>query len=167
MESEDLADRLVRERDDDFKHFAKRLSDEELDASLARGVNLHERLTRNGADRAILERVALRLREMMQEQQLRAVSQLIPLPRRPLKLMHPPRLVYDRLLQRLLQPAVYRRFVEPHIEDMHEEYFQCLVQKDERGARWAVIRAHLYVIPSWGYALLASLIARVIEWIRT
>jgi hypothetical protein len=75
-------------------------------------------------------------------------------------------LLYGRLLQRFLQPSVYKRFVEPHIEDMHDEYFKCLAKEDEGGARWAVIRAHLYVIPTWIWTLLATLIARVIEWIR-
>jgi hypothetical protein len=78
-----------------------------------------------------------------------------------------PRVVYDRLLQRFLRPAAYQRYVEPHIEDMHTEYFACIAARNERGARRAVIRAHLYVIPSWAWALVASLIARVIEWMRT
>lgn len=74
----------------------------------------------------------------------------------------PPRLFFDGVLRRLMPPAAYARYIDPHVADMHEEYFACLAKKDERGARWALIRGHLYVIPSWLWSQLGQLLARVL-----
>ena len=73
----------------------------------------------------------------------------------------PPRLFFDGLLRRFMSPGSYRRYIEPHVADMHEEYFACLINKDEIGARWAVIRGHLYVVPSSLWAQLGHVLARV------
>lgn len=78
------------------------------------------------------------------------------------RIVLPPRLFYDGLLRRLMSPAAYKRYIVPHVADMHEEYFACLAKGDERGARWAVIRGHLYVIPSWVWSLIGQLLARVL-----
>lgn len=78
------------------------------------------------------------------------------------KIVLPPRLLFDGLLRRLMTPVSYKRYVIPHVADMHEEYFSCLAKKDNAGARWALIRAHLYVIPSWVWACLGQLLARVL-----
>ncbi|HWK51172.1 MAG TPA: hypothetical protein VNR40_14865 [Steroidobacter sp.] len=78
------------------------------------------------------------------------------------RILLPPRLFYDGLLRRFLRPAAYKRYIVPHIADMHEEYFSCLSKNDEAGARWAIIRGHLYVIPSWVWSLLGQLLARVL-----
>lgn len=45
---------------------------------------------------------------------------------------------------------------------MHEEYFASLAKGDENGARWAVIRGHLYAIPSWVWSLVGQVLARVL-----
>jgi hypothetical protein len=79
----------------------------------------------------------------------------------------PPSLLGASLMRKFLRPADYKRIIEPHIADMHEEYFACLAKKDERGARWAVIRGNLYAVPSWLWGLVAQLLARVIGWMRT
>lgn len=78
------------------------------------------------------------------------------------RIILPPRLFYDGFLRRFMRPAAYKRYIVPHIADMHEEYFSCLSKEDWVGARWAVIRGHLYVIPSWVWSLLGQLLARVL-----
>lgn len=175
MESEDIADWLLRQSEDDCHFSVQRLTDDELDAFLIRALRVHEGLSidlsLDGARRARLGTVERRLRMLKREQQRRAMPHVKLIARgagmSKSKLVRAPRLVYGPLVQRFLPPAAYQRYVEPHIADMHAEYFACIVKGDERGARWAVIRVHLYVVPSWAWALLASLIARVIEWIRT
>jgi hypothetical protein len=173
--SEDVADWLLSESEDDFQYFVERLDDVELDAFLIRALRVHEELSiglsMDGVRRASLGTVERRLRKLKREQQRRAMSHVMPFARgagmSKIKLARPPRLLGGPLLRRLLRPVAYKRYVEPHIEDMIEEYFARIAEGDERGARWAVIRAHLYVIPSWVWALVWPLIARVIEWIRT
>jgi hypothetical protein len=168
--TEDIGDWLLHP-EGGFQSFVQQLTDEELDACLSRAVKFHELLSMAGADRARIGTVEGRLRKFKQEQQRRAMSHVIPIARgagmSKSKLVRPPRLVYGPLLQCFLSPVAYKRYVEPHIADMHAEYFACIAGRDERGACWAVIRAHLYVIPSWAWALVASLIARMIEWMRT
>lgn len=163
MQREDIGNWLLQ-TEDDFQHSIQRLADEELDDLLSHAVKFYEWLSNAGGPD--LGRLEQRLRKLKQEQQRRAMSQVIPIARgagiSKFKLVRPPRLVYGPLLQCLLRPSGYKRYVEPHIADMHEEYFACLAKGNERCARWAVIRAHLYVIPTWAWAL----IARVIEWIR-
>lgn len=163
MHREDIAHWLLQP-EDDFQHLVQRLADDELDDLLSDAVKCYEWLSNtSGPNLGTLEQ---RLRKLKQEQRRRAMSHVIPIARgagiSKFKLVRPPRLVYGPLLQCLLRPSAYKRYVEPHVADMHEEYFACLAKGDERGARWAVIRAHLYVIPTWAWAL----IARVIEWIR-
>lgn len=82
-------------------------------------------------------------------------------------LVRPPCLMGTGILRRLLRPADYNRMVEPHIADMHEEYFACLARRDERGARWAVIRGNLYAVPSWVWLVVVRVIAHIIGWTRT
>jgi hypothetical protein len=167
--SEDIANRLLQ-ADADFRHFVQRLDDDQLDAFLIAVLKLYEQLTMD-ASRSTIMSVERRLRQLKQEQQRRAMPHLMSFARSAnsprFKLVRPPQLVYAPLLQRFLPPAAYKRYVEPHIADMHAEYFACIAAGDQRGARWAVIRAHLYAVPSWIWALVGSLIARVIEWIRT
>lgn len=170
MGSADSADWLLRQSEDEFEYFVQWLDDENLDAVLIRALRVHEALSiglsTDGTHAASLVVVERRLRKLKREQQRRAMSHVMPFARgagmSKSKLVRPPRLVYAPILQRFLRPAAYQRYVEPHIADMHEEYFACIAKGDERGARWAVIRAHMYVFPTWGWALLA----RVIAWIR-
>lgn len=164
MDRKDIADWLRRQLEDDFQNLVQRLSHEDLDDFLSEAVKIHEcESNAGGPDVGKLER---RLRKLKQEQQRRAMSHVMPFAlgagTSKFELLRPPRLVYRPILRRLLRPATYKRYVVPHIEDMHAEYFQCLAAGDERGARWAVVRAHLYAIPTGAWAL----IARVIEWIR-
>jgi hypothetical protein len=74
----------------------------------------------------------------------------------------PPRLLFDELLGRFMSHSAYNRYIRPTIADMHHEYFQCLANKDKRGARWAVIRGHMYVIPSWVWLCLMRAFERVL-----
>lgn len=82
-------------------------------------------------------------------------------------LVRPPCLMGTGILRRLLRPADYKRMVEPHIADMHKEYFACLARRDERGARWAVIRGNLYAVPCWVWLVVVRVIAHIIGWTRT
>lgn len=83
------------------------------------------------------------------------------------KLARPPKLWCTGILRRLMRPKAFTRYVEPCIADMHEEYFAALARNDESGARWAVIRGNLYATPAWLWALLAQVVARVVESMRT
>jgi hypothetical protein len=83
-------------------------------------------------------------------------------PTQPNRIVLPPRLFFDGLLRRFMPLGAYDRYIKPVVADMHHEYFECLARRDSRGARWAVIRGHLYVIPSWVYSRLLRLIARVL-----
>jgi hypothetical protein len=74
----------------------------------------------------------------------------------------PPRLFFDGLLKRLMSPGAYDRYIKPVIADMHDEYYECLAKKDERSARWAVIRGHLNVVTSLVLSRLVRLLARVL-----
>jgi hypothetical protein len=82
------------------------------------------------------------------------------------RLARPPRLAFAGFFRMVLKPAAYKRYVEPAIADMHEEYFACLARGDERGAKLAVIKGNLYAIPGWAWAVLAQVVLKLIEWIR-
>lgn len=82
------------------------------------------------------------------------------------RLAMPPRFLWSGIARMVLSPAGYRRSCEPHIADMHQEYFECISRGDEWGARRAVIRAHLYAVPSWVWSLGAHLVLRLVAWIR-
>lgn len=120
--------------------------------------------TRVSADEEIAVNLSRRIRlrflrrEIIRRSQLVDTREVVATPR----IQLPPRLLYDGLLQRLLSPGAYKRYIVPHVADMHDEYFVCLAKGDEAGARWAVIRGHLYVIPSWVWSLLGQVLARVL-----
>ena len=54
----------------------------------------------------------------------------------------------------LLPEALFKRYVQPPIADMQQEYIGALAKGDLWHARWIAFRGHLLVIPSWVYALL-------------
>ena len=73
----------------------------------------------------------------------------------------PPRVLLDELIGRFMSGGAYNRYIRPVIADMHHEYFQCMAINDERGARWAIVRGHCYLIPSWLRLCLMRVFARV------
>jgi hypothetical protein len=85
---------------------------------------------------------------------------------RQLCLVKPPRLIFGSIAQLLLKPAAFKRYVEPAIADMQEEYFACLSRGNEHGARWAVIRGNFYAVPNWCWAFMAQLLLKIIQLIR-
>jgi hypothetical protein len=78
------------------------------------------------------------------------------------RLAKPPGLLFGSIARLLLKPPAYKRYVEPAIADMHEEYFACLARGDKRGARWAVIRGNLYAVPAWLWGVVAQLVLKLI-----
>jgi hypothetical protein len=85
--------------------------------------------------------------------------------KKPMRLARPPKLIWSWLAQKLMSPAQYRRLCEPHIADMHAQYFECISRRDWKGARWAVIRGNLYAIPSWVWGAVASILLWVKHWL--
>lgn len=141
--------------------FLSQLSEEELIELLSNETTLEARASAH-EDAAVnpSRRIRLRFlrREIIRRSHLLSTHDAVEAPR----IQLPPRLIYDGLLQRLLSPGAYKRYIVPHVADMHDEYFACLAKGDEAGARWAVIRGHLYVIPSWVWSLLGQVLARVL-----
>jgi hypothetical protein len=82
--------------------------------------------------------------------------------KKPMRLAKPPKLIWSWLAQRLMSPAQYRRLCEPHIADMHAQYFECISKGDKKGARWAVIRGNVYAVPSWAWGAVGWLLV----WIK-
>jgi len=82
----------------------------------------------------------------------------VEVPTKSVKLIKPPKLYWDWLARRLMSPSQYKKLCEPHIADMHAQYFCCINKGDEVGARWAVIRGNVYAVPSWAWGALASLL---------
>jgi hypothetical protein len=96
----------------------------------------------------------------------RMSSHVLPERAKPVRLARPPRLAFAGLARLVLRAAAYKRYVEPAVADMHEEYFACLKRGDEGGAKIAVIKGNLYAVPGWAWALLAQLVLKLIGWIR-
>jgi hypothetical protein len=54
-----------------------------------------------------------------------------------------------RLCRFLLTLAAYKRYVEPVIADMHEEYYAALDAHEYLHAKWIAVRVWFLVIPGW------------------
>jgi hypothetical protein len=66
----------------------------------------------------------------------------------------------------ILSPSKYRSEWLPHIADMHFERFECLRRGDTRGARWAVVRAHVYSVPLRVWTILGALILWLVHHVH-
>lgn len=88
-------------------------------------------------------------------------------PRNPVKLAKPPKFIWSWLDGRLISPTQYRKLCEPHIADMHAQYFECISKGDESGARWAVIRGNLYAVPSWAWGVALTVLGWLKHWLST
>jgi hypothetical protein len=87
--------------------------------------------------------------------------------KKPVRLTKPPKLIWSWLAQRLMSPAQYRRLCEPHIADMHAQYFDCISKGDKKGARWAVIRGNLHAVPSWVWGVALTVLGWLKHWLST
>lgn len=63
----------------------------------------------------------------------------------------------------LLTRGAFKRYVEPVIADMQQEYIEAIAAGRERRAQWIAIRGHLLVFPNWLYALIAGQLAALLR----
>jgi hypothetical protein len=56
----------------------------------------------------------------------------------------------------LLTRGAFKRYVEPVIADMQQEYVDAIAAGDEWRALWIAVRGHLLIVPGWIYALIAG-----------
>ena len=59
----------------------------------------------------------------------------------------------------LLTPIACKRYVEPVIADMQQEYAEAVAAGRPQHARWIALRVYLLVMPGWLYALIAGRLA--------
>jgi hypothetical protein len=68
----------------------------------------------------------------------------------PAAVEEPANLLWAPIARLFMSPTRYNAEWLTHISDMNHERHECLRRGDLAGARWAVIRAHLYSLPlSW------------------
>lgn len=72
------------------------------------------------------------------------------------KIVLPPGSTLANVTKFLLTRNSYKRYAEPVIADMQQEYIEAVAARHEWHARWIAIRGHLLVIPGWIYALVTG-----------
>lgn len=76
---------------------------------------------------------------------------------RKVKIILPPGHRLNSLASMLLDKKNYKRYIYPHVADMHVEYFQALKDGDERKARFVVIMFYLRVLAPVVRAIFTSI----------
>jgi ferric-dicitrate binding protein FerR (iron transport regulator) len=83
----------------------------------------------------------------------RASSKVVPLPGHGLA----------RAARFLLTPNAHKRYVEPVIADMQQEYVDAVTAGRTQRARWIAQRVYLLIIPGWLYAMVAGRLAALLR----
>jgi hypothetical protein len=75
----------------------------------------------------------------------------------------PPGDMLAQVAKFLLTPNAYKKYVEPVIADMQQEYIDAIAARHTWHARYIVLRGHLLVIPGWIYALVVGNLAALLR----
>lgn len=81
----------------------------------------------------------------------------------PKKVVLPPGYSLAKIASFLLTRGAYKRYVQPAIADMQQEYIDALAAGYVRHARWIAVRGHLLVFPNWLYGLVAGKLAALLR----
>lgn len=75
----------------------------------------------------------------------------------------PPGDTLARVTKSLLTQSAYKRYVEPVIADMQQEYLEAVAAGHERHAQLIALRVYLLIIPGWLYGLVAGKLAALLR----
>lgn len=81
----------------------------------------------------------------------------------PPKVVSPPGQALARAAMSLLTANAYKRYVEPVIADMQQDYFDARAAGHIWRARWIAIRVHLLIVPGWLYAFVTGKLSALLR----